>query len=67
MRQAAEAADVSLGTVTYHFSNREQLVSFAFAALADHLESIVTTALSRSHDQRRDAAHAILVSALHHL
>ncbi|MBE7190990.1 MAG: TetR/AcrR family transcriptional regulator [Gordonia polyisoprenivorans] len=67
MRDAAAAAGVSVGTVTYHFATREHLVDEAFAALAERHDTIGRVAITSSRSGTRDEARQTLVYALHHL
>lgn len=67
MRDVAAATGVSVGTVTYHFANRERLVDEAFTALAERHDAIGRVAITSSRTGTRDEARTTLVYALHHL
>ncbi|MBE7195705.1 MAG: TetR/AcrR family transcriptional regulator [Gordonia polyisoprenivorans] len=67
IRDAAAASGVSVGTVTYHFANRERLVDGAFAALAERHDTIARVAITSARTGTRDEARTTLVYALHHL
>ena len=67
IRDVAAATDVSVGTVTYHFANRERLVDEAFAALAERHDTIAQVAITSARSGTRDEARTTLLYALHHL
>lgn len=67
IRDVAAATGVSVGTVTYHFANRERLVDEAFAALAQRHDTIARVAITSARTGTRDEARTTLVYALHHL
>ena len=67
IRDAAAAAGVSAGTVTYYFSNRERLLEETFIALAARHNAIGAVAITSSRSGTDDTARDTLVYALHHL
>ena len=67
IRDAAAATGVSVGTVTYHFANRERLLDEAFTALAERHDTIARVAITSARTGTRDEARTTLVYALHHL
>ena len=67
IRDVAAATGVSVGTVTYHFANRERLLDEAFAALAERHDTIARVAITSARNGTRDEARTTLIYALHHL
>lgn len=67
MREAADAAGVSLGTVTYHFKNREELVDASFSELVARHTAIGAIALRRVEHESREVAARLLLEALRDL
>src|SRR4051794_6151712 len=57
-RKVAEAADVPLGSMTYHFAGMEDLLHEALSRFADHASAQLESALASVHDADT-ATHAI--------